>query len=82
MKRKITNGILYALAFIWCAITILPLLITVLSSFKNNDEIYLGMFEFPKLWRFSNYAAAAETGDALVAIGNSLLMAFSTTIMV
>ena len=47
MKRKITNGILYALAFIWCAITILPLLITVLSSFKNNDEIYLGMFEFP-----------------------------------
>lgn len=68
MKRKITNGILYALAFIWCAITILPLLITVLSSFKNNDEIYLGMFEFPKLWRFSNYAAAAETADALVAI--------------
>ena len=25
---------------------------------------------------FSNYAAAAETADALVAIGNSLLMAF------
>ena len=73
---------MYILAFLWCTITILPLLITVLSSFKNNDEIYLGMFEFPKLWRFSNYATAAATADALIAIGNSLLMAFSTTITV
>ena len=82
MRKKIINTVLYILAFLWCTITILPLLITVLSSFKNNDEIYLGMFEFPKLWRFSNYAAAAETADALIAIGNSLLMAFSTTITV
>ena len=61
MRKKIINTVLYILAFLWCTITILPLLITVLSSFKNNDEIYLGMFEFPKLWRFSNYATAAAT---------------------
>ncbi len=81
-KRKIIAGIVYVLAFLWCAITILPLIITVLSSFKNNDEIYLGMFHLPEIWRFFNYAEAAETADALLAIGNSLLMAVMTTIAV
>lgn len=82
MKRKVINGIFYVLAFLWCAITLLPLLITVLSSFKTNDEIYLGMFEIPKVWRFSNYADAARTADALIAVRNSLFMGFATTILV
>lgn len=82
MKRKAINGILYVLAFLWCAITILPLLITILSSLKNNDEIYLGMFELPKVWRFFNYVTATKTADALRSIGNSLFMALATTVMV
>lgn len=79
---KVKKGIVYFLAFFWCAITLLPLLITVLASFKNNDEIYSGLFSFPKIWRLSNYPEAAETARALVSIGNSLLLAFGTTIAV
>ncbi|MDO5423830.1 MAG: carbohydrate ABC transporter permease [Eubacteriales bacterium] len=82
MKRKIINGILYVVAFLWGAITILPLLITILSSFKNNDEIYLGMFQFPEVWRFENYKAAAEMADALVSMRNSLFLALATTVLV
>lgn len=82
MKRKIGKTILYILAFVWGAITLLPLLVTILSSFKNNDEIFMGMFHAPVVWRFSNYADAAKTADALIAIRNSMFMALSTTITV
>ena len=34
------------------------------------------------VWRFSNYADAAKTADALIAIRNSMFMALSTTITV
>jgi raffinose/stachyose/melibiose transport system permease protein len=80
--RKIKSAVLYFLAFAWCAITILPLLITVMASFKNNDEIYSGLFNLPKIWRFSNYPEAAKTARALISIGNSLLLALGTTIAV
>ncbi len=80
--NKVKNTVLYVFSFLWCAITLLPLLITVLASFKNNDEIYSGLFSIPKTWRFSNFSNAAQTADALVSIGNSLLMAFCTTLMV
>lgn len=82
MKKKTVHGILYFLAFLWCAITILPLLITLISSFKNNNEIYLGLFHLPTIWRASNYAHAVETANALKAVGNSLFMAVATTIAV
>lgn len=82
MKKKVVHGIVYFLAFVWCAITILPLFTTLLSSFKNNDEIYLGLFNLPEVWRFSNYPKAIETANALRAVGNSLVMAVSTTISV
>ncbi len=82
MKRKIGKTALYIAAFLWGAITLLPLLVTILSSFKNNDEIFMGMFQAPSVWRFSNYAEAAETADALKAVGNSMFMALSTTVIV
>ncbi|MDO5134474.1 MAG: carbohydrate ABC transporter permease [Eubacteriales bacterium] len=80
--QKIKRGVLYVFAFLWCAITLLPLLITLLASFKNNDEIYAGLFSIPKIWRFSNYAVASETAKALISVGNSLLLALCTTVAV
>lgn len=82
MKKKTVHGIVYFLAFLWCVITILPLVITFISSFKNNNEIYLGLFHLPDIWRVSNYPNAVKTANALRAIGNSLFMAVATTIMV
>ncbi len=82
MKKKVVHGVLYTLAFLWCLITILPLAITFMSSFKNNNEIYLGLFNLPEVWRVSNYANAVETANALKAVFNSLFMAVTTTIMV
>lgn len=47
-KSKRLNILWYASAIVWGGITILPLGITVLSSFKNNNEINSGLFALPE----------------------------------
>lgn len=83
MKRiKISHVIVYFLAFLWALITFLPLLITFFSSFKNNAEVYLGTFQLPEIWRVSNYVDAVKIANALVSIGNSLLLSIASTAVV
>lgn len=81
-KKQITHGIIYFLAIVWGVITLLPLLITVAASFKNNNEIYLGLFNLPKVWRWTNYPQAVATANALRSITNSLFLALTTTLLV
>lgn len=81
-KGKRINILWYMLAVLWGMITLLPLLITVLSSFKNNNEINSGLFAFPEKWRFDNYIKANEMADAFTSIGNSILLAILTTVLV
>lgn len=81
-KSKKINTLWYALAIVWGSITILPLGITVLSSFKNNNEINSGLFALPEKWRIDNYIKANEMADAVTSIGNSVLLAILTTILV
>ena len=77
---KLKKGILYIVAVLLAAITFLPLIITLLSSFKTNEDILLGMFSLPKKWVFNNYPSAVETANAIRSIGNSLFVAVATLI--
>lgn len=79
--EKIGTGVLYALAILFAAGTFLPLIITLLSSFKTNDDLLLGMFSLPKTWQFSNYPEAVRTASAFRSIGNSLFVAIATLVL-
>jgi N-acetylglucosamine transport system permease protein len=46
---------------IWSLIVILPMLWTVLSSFKTSEEIHSSPFSLPKHWNFENYVNAWTT---------------------
>lgn len=81
-KRKRWNILWYALALIWGLLTICPLLITIFSSFKNNNEINMGVFSMPEHWRIENYQTAIETANAFGSIANSIFLALMTTILV
>jgi len=81
-QRKRWNILWYFLALMWGLMTILPLMITVFSSFKNNNEINMGVFSMPEHWRIENYAKANETANAFGSIGNSILLALLTTVLV
>lgn len=65
MKVKLLPRILLLLLMLFiCAIVLLPFLIMVFTSLKDNAEILSPAFTLlPKEWRFSNYAAAMATSD-------------------
>ncbi|MCI9154768.1 carbohydrate ABC transporter permease [Lachnospiraceae bacterium] len=79
--NKLGAGILYVVAIFLAAATFLPLIITLLSSFKTNEDLLLGMFSLPETWKFSNYPEAMRTADAIRSIGNSLFVAIATLIL-
>ncbi len=77
-KTKVGMGVTYILAFLWIVATTVPLLLAVLSSFKDNTEIYLRPWQLPQSWAPVNYIRAIVDVGALRSIGNTLLVAFLT----
>jgi len=80
-KKKKTTVLLYIFAFFWAAITLFPLFVTILSSFKTKSEIYLNLFNLPGKWLVENYVSANNTANALRTITNSILVALATTLL-
>lgn len=85
-NMKIIRGIkqffLYLVATIWGFITLFPLIVTFLSSVKDNEGINLGMFSLPKKWLWSNYADAFQRAQMHLAVFNSLFIAIMSTLVV
>lgn len=79
--RSWKKFVLYAIAIIWLLATIIPLLYVFISSFKTNDEMYRSALNLPIHWKIENYAVANELGHSIRSIGNSLLVAVSTTVI-
>ena len=48
---------LYVIAILWTVVTLFPVVVTVMASFKTNSEIYLNLLSFPK----KMYAAIIPT---------------------
>ena len=66
--RAVTFSAHVVLAF-WTVIIIVPLLWTVMTSFKTTSEIFASPFTLPTSWSFSNYVTAWTTsgiGDFFV----------------
>ncbi|MEQ7128911.1 carbohydrate ABC transporter permease [Actinopolymorpha sp. B11F2] len=47
----------------WALMVILPMVWVLLSSFKNNREIFASPFALPREWQFSTYADAWATAN-------------------
>ncbi len=72
---------LYFIAIFLAFVTFFPLIVTLVSSLKTNDDILLGMFSIPKIWHFQNYPDAIRIANALRSIGNSLFVAIVTLVV-
>ena len=81
-KQKMHGGkiALYVIAILWTVVTLFPVVVTVMASFKTNSEIYLNLLSLPKKLMFQNYISANKTADALNTIKNSLVVATLTTV--
>lgn len=80
--KKVSNGAFQIFAWLWAVITLYPLIVTVLCAFKDNNQIYGSMFALPKTWNIANFKDALVSANMLRAIGNSLLLAVCTTVLV
>ncbi|MDR2631650.1 MAG: carbohydrate ABC transporter permease [Spirochaetaceae bacterium] len=72
----------YVFAVFWSAITIMPLLTTLLSSFKSNPEIFSNMLTLPQKWLFRNYYDALFGANILRSIINSMILGLGTSLVV
>lgn len=82
-KKHLQIGIFFAYLFaiLWGIMTFFPLYVTLLSSVKDNAEILLGMFSWPKVFRWNNYVDAVKIAHVIQAIGNSLFFALSSSVL-
>ncbi|WP_437585212.1 carbohydrate ABC transporter permease [Paramicrobacterium sp. CJ85] len=55
---KVVGGVSHVMLVIWSAIVILPLIWTLMSSFKTTREIFQSPFQLPATWDFTNYVSA------------------------
>ncbi|MGV8895541.1 MAG: carbohydrate ABC transporter permease [Rhodoglobus sp.] len=78
---KVVGGISHSVLTIWSIIVVLPLLWTILSSFKNNTEIFASPFSLPSRWSFDNYANAWTTAGIGSYFFNTIIVVFGALIL-
>ena len=78
---RIVGGISHTVLVIWAIVIILPLIWTVMSSFKNNSEIFASPFSLPSKWNFDNYVSAWTTSGIGSFFFNTLVVVFGALIL-
>ncbi|MBG0740818.1 carbohydrate ABC transporter permease [Paeniglutamicibacter antarcticus] len=86
-KAKETKGdkavaaVSHTMLLIWSLIVILPLLWTLMTSFKTTREIFASPFSLPEQWNFDNYVSAWTTAgigsyfvNTIIVVGFALVI--------
>lgn len=75
-KRTVLWLFLIAIALL----SLFPIILVLLGSFKTNQELTGGATIWPKIWQFSNYAQAWKTANFSGFTINSVFVSISTTV--
>jgi N-acetylglucosamine transport system permease protein len=73
---RVVGGISHTILTIWSIIVVLPLLWTVMSSFKTSKEIFSSPFSLPSTWNFDNYVGAWTTAGIGSFLLNTVIVVF------
>jgi raffinose/stachyose/melibiose transport system permease protein len=74
------KSILWIFLLVFAFITIVPVVITILGSFKTNIELTTGATFLPSSWHFSNYSEAWRQADFSKYTVNSIVVALSVVV--
>jgi multiple sugar transport system permease protein len=80
--KSLFNTFAYGGVILYCILILVPIYFVVVSSFKDNSTIYSTPLSFPDIWSFSNYFEAQTRVDILGAMGNSILIALGSELVV
>jgi len=78
---KVVGSISHTLLTIWSLIVILPLLWTLMSSFKTSSEIFSSPFSLPSHWNFHNYANAWTSAGIGSYFVNSIIVVVGAMVL-
>ncbi len=73
---RVVGGISHTILTIWSVIVVIPLLWTVMSSFKTSSEIFSSPFSLPSKWNFDNYVGAWTTAGIGSFLLNTVIVVF------
>ncbi|MBU3196663.1 carbohydrate ABC transporter permease [Clostridium algidicarnis] len=81
-NKRINNKIgLYAFLGIMSLVFICPMLFTIISSLKQNNEIFSNPFSLPKVFRYENYIVAWKEANMSKYFLNSIMISLATVII-
>ncbi|MRN56026.1 carbohydrate ABC transporter permease [Paenibacillus monticola] len=80
IKNILGNTVLWAFLLIFGLVTLVPVVITILGSFKTNVELTTGATFLPSKWHFSNYSEAWRIANFSTYTMNSLIVALSAVV--
>jgi len=80
--RVAQQGLIYLLLASYGLTVIYPIFLMVLSSFKDQREIFRSPFALPESWSFQNYLEAWERGNFSSYFGNSVFVTAVSLVLV
>ncbi|GAA3484734.1 carbohydrate ABC transporter permease [Streptomyces yanii] len=78
--RILAQAATYTVAALVALVFLAPLYLVVLTSLKSGTEAQTMSFALPRSWQIDNYLTVIETGDALQALINSVLISGAVTL--
>ena len=79
--QRTATAVSHVVLSIWTVLIIVPLLWTLMSSFKTSREIFASPFRLPAQWNFDNYVSAWTTAgigryfaNTVVVVGSALVI--------
>jgi N-acetylglucosamine transport system permease protein len=79
---KVVGTLSHTALIIWSLIVILPLLWTLMTSFKTTREIFASPFSLPANWNFDNYVSAwTREGIGNYFLNTVIVVAFALVIV-
>ena len=71
---------IHAVLFFFLFLTLYPLIFTIITSFKDNEQFFKAFWGFPKPWIFQNYIDAIVT--ILPYLGNSIIISVFSILVI
>ena len=79
--ERVVATVSHGVLVLWSLLVIIPLLWTLLSSFKTSKEIFASPFGLPAHWNFDNYVSAWTTQgigryfvNTVIVVGSALVI--------
>jgi len=80
IRRSASTIAIHTTLFFLLFLTLYPLIFTILTSFKDNEQFFTRFWAFPKSWLFQNYMDAITT--ILPYMGNSIIISFFSILII